>query len=428
MNNEDFRNLVLGSSSSQHLNNGTSNTKTPGVPLGSSTKSGITMMPRSLRGKNKRSSFTQKSGTEQGSYQPSKKFKSHAVKGTKLAAGYRDRTAERNQSNPEQDEKEQRVQALEEEMKLGKIDKEAFEKLRNQIAGGDISSTHLVKGLDWKLLERVRAGEDVFGKKAKSGEEGGEKSTDEDQALEELEKAEVTPIIRETVEKKGEFALPRVVAGTKRSRKEILAEMKAQRKAEEEAKAKRLLKPIGEKESERYGSGRIYIDEQGREVLITTDKDGNMKRKIRKIDPKLSKNASNVKLEGKDEEVPATVPDSEVADVPASASNQTSAEVFREHSQQEDSQEEKKEDVDSDSDIFEGVGRDYDPLAGLEADEETSSSSSEDGHSSNEDVESSEETEEQEPPEVSTPSEIPPTTNSKRDYFKSRPVTGPLPT
>jgi hypothetical protein len=48
-------------------------------------------------------------------------------------------------------------------MKLQQIDRETFEKLVSEITGGDLGTTHLVKGLDRKLLERVRRGEDVLG-------------------------------------------------------------------------------------------------------------------------------------------------------------------------------------------------------------------------------------------------------------------------
>jgi hypothetical protein len=95
------------------------------------------------------------------SSQPTKKFRSTAApKGTKLPSAYVDRSKLRQEEST--DEKAERVKALEEMMKLQQIDEETFIKLRDEILGGEVTSTHLVKGLDWKLLERVRRGEDVL--------------------------------------------------------------------------------------------------------------------------------------------------------------------------------------------------------------------------------------------------------------------------
>ena len=59
-------------------------------------------------------------------------------------------------------------------MKLQQIDRPTFERLRDDIIGGDINAVHLMKGLDFKLLERVRRGEDVLsGKKEVAPDEIG---------------------------------------------------------------------------------------------------------------------------------------------------------------------------------------------------------------------------------------------------------------
>ena len=51
---------------------------------------------------------------------------------------------------------EQRIAALEELVKKGQIDRATFEKLRIELGvGGDVQSTHMVKGLDWELLKKV---------------------------------------------------------------------------------------------------------------------------------------------------------------------------------------------------------------------------------------------------------------------------------
>jgi hypothetical protein len=171
---------------------------------------------------------------------PQKKTRASAPKGTKLAAGYTDRTKER--VDDEDNEIAKRIKNLEESMKLGQIDRDMFEKLVLEITGGDVGTTHLVKGLDRKLLERVRRGEDVLAgdKEAKTEEEeeGQEEvGSDVEDAFDELAEADVGPVTREKVEKKGEkmMAPPPPVAGAKRTRADILAELKRQR--EEAAKA-----------------------------------------------------------------------------------------------------------------------------------------------------------------------------------------------
>ena len=74
-----------------------------------------------------------------------KKFRTSAPKGSKLAQGYVDRAKTRE--DEEADERSARLKALEEALKKEEIDPATYEKLRFQIAGGDLSSTHLVKGL-----------------------------------------------------------------------------------------------------------------------------------------------------------------------------------------------------------------------------------------------------------------------------------------
>lgn len=166
-------------------------------------------------------------------------------------------------------------------MKLGQLEQATFEALRDQITGGDIAATHLVKGLDRKLLERVRRGEDVTGAK----EEVAEDVVDEE--LERLEEREVEQVAREKTEKKrGEMAPPKSVAGAKRTRDQILAELKAQRKAAAEARlaARPELGSQFRAISVKQNSGpRIERDDKGREVMITVDEHGNVKKKVRKV-------------------------------------------------------------------------------------------------------------------------------------------------
>lgn len=235
-------------------------------------------------------------------------------------------------------------------MRLGQIDRATFEALRDQITGGDVGATHLVKGLDWKLLERVRRGEDVLGggrPEAKGKEEG----PDVDEEFEKLEEREIAPVVKEKAEKKGEMAPPPPVAGVKRSRDAILAELKAQRKAAAEAKmaAQPQLGAKFRRVGEKKETSRIERDEKGREVLITIDAEGNVKRKVRKA-----------KME--DPQVPAglLMPDKDAVPLGMEVPEIPVAPV-----------------QDEDDDIFEGVGTAYDPLAGL--DEDDSASEAEDG-------------------------------------------------
>ncbi len=305
------------------------------------------MTPRTVKG-NTGVDFARQLAELNASSQPQKKFRASAApKGTKLAAGYHDRTQDRIEDD--EDDKSRRVKALEESMKLGQIDRGTFEKLRDEITGGDIAATHLVKGLDRRLLERVRRGEDVLsGDGKKAGEKMAEPQVDEE--FEKLEEKEVAPLVKEKAVKRGEMAPPPPVAGTKRSRDAILAELKASRKAAAEAQAAAnpqlgsKFRRIGEKRE----TSRIEIDARGREVLIIQDEEGNVKRKVRKPKSEKQNEAKALQMPDKDAK-PLGMEAPEIA-VPAAPS-------------------------DDDDDIFEGIGAAYDPLAGLD---DGSDSSSED--------------------------------------------------
>lgn len=251
-------------------------------------------------------------------------------------------------------------------VKLGQMERTTFEALRDEIIGGDINNVHLVKGLDRRLLERARRGENVLadirgaGDQARTARdpvpsESGQRVTGEvdvDDEFDKLESKEFQPLPKQQKEKKGEMAPPPPVIGKKRNRDEILKELKASRQALAEkptpergpSLGPRFLK-IGEKRE----VTRREIDAKGREVLITVDADGNLKKKVRK--PQAGESAvknnslpmpdKNAKPLGMDVTVPAL-----------SAS---------------------LEDKD-DGDIFEGVGTDYDPFAGVAAGSDDDSS------------------------------------------------------
>ena len=287
-----------------------------------------------------------------------KKFRSSAApKGTKLAAGYQDRTQLR--TSAEEDDKAARIKALEEMVKLGQMERAVFEGLRDEIVGGDVRDSHLVKGLDWRLLERVKRGEDVLNvvtdttdtveKEEKADDQG---DSDVEEQLNRLQEREIQPVIKDDGDKKkkGEMAPPPSLAGKKRNRDEILRELKASRLArvEEDKKAQQpSLGPKFRKLGERQEKSRIERDEKGREVLITVDENGVVKRKVKKV--KFDEDVAESKS--------LLMPDKDLKplgmEVPETAAPAPP-------------------EVNDDVDIFEGVGNDYDPLGGLEEDDSVS--------------------------------------------------------
>lgn len=280
-------------------------------------------------------------------------------KGSKFAEGYIDRSKEREAE--EEDDREARIKALEESLKNEEIDQATFETVRNQIAGGDLSSTHLVKGLDFKLLERIRRGEDISGEeKPEAGDAATEgemqPGEDVDDEFERMEAAEVVAAPKDRAQKKGQLSTVNLVPGRKRTRDQILAEMKAAREAAKAKDASALgtrFKKIG---VQKTAGSRIERDSKGREVLIIVDEDGHEKRKVRKV-------------AGDDAtERAAFVPDKD-----AKPLGMEVPEYYRKN------QEHEKDEDDREVNIFDDVGSDYDPLTGLE-----SGSDAEDGSESDE--------------------------------------------
>lgn len=284
-----------------------------------------------------------------------KKFRSTAApKGAKLPSGYVDRAKAREEKE-EESEKVTRVKALEDMMKLQQIDEATFIKLREEILGDDlgVERAGLVKGLDWKMLERVKRGElsteDVLEGRTEKKVEEEEEAEDVDDEFDELENREVEAVVKEQVKKKGEMAPP-ALTGKKRNRDQILAEMKAARLAAKEAAQPSLgskFKKVGERRSE----SRIERDSKGREVLITTDEDGNEKRKVRKVQIQEPETEKGYGLLMPDKD--AKPLGMEVPEMPQV--------------------EEEEEEIN----IFDDAGDDYDPLAGL--DEDDSDDEAEDG-------------------------------------------------
>ena len=356
MNNNQFRRLVLEKPEGQ---NGDITAAKPGSTpstLGAKKSSFMPMTPRTVKG-GIDVDFARQVRERNAALQPKKQFKSSAPKGVKYGAGYTDRAKARAEAESQDDDKAERIKALEEQMKLEQISSEMFEALRDEITGGDIANTHLFKGLDRKLLERVRRGEDVMGTNGSPDAEP-EPAADVDEELDKLEDKEVETVQKEKVAKKGTMAPPPPVVGVKRSRNEIMAELKAQRKIAAEPKAAPTFdtskwRKVGDQEK-----SRIEIDHKGREVLITVDEDGIVKKKVRKV----------ATTDGSDEKVAIQMPDASRAILGADANIPAAPPPATEASEDDD-----------DDDIFEGVGAQYNPL-GDDDDDDDSSEADSDGN------------------------------------------------
>ncbi|KAK3697080.1 hypothetical protein LTR37_017678 [Vermiconidia calcicola] len=410
MNNSQFRRLLADQANQQHDSSSTGKAMAPPTSLGAKKSSFMPMTPRTVKG-GIDVDFARQVRERNAALQPNKKqkqFKSATPRGVKYASGYTDRArarAEAEEAASGEDDKAARIQALEEQMKLGQISGEVFQGLREEITGGEVESTHLVKGLDWKLLERVKRGEDVLG----TGGDGRGQEGDVDEELDKLGEKDVEAVQREKVQKKGAMASPPPVAGVKRSRNEIMAELKAQRQAAMQAKAAPALdtskwRKVGDKKS------KIEIDHKGREVLITVDEDGTVKKRVRKA-PARSQDPERNAIEMPDVSKPvlgadATIP--EARETPA-------------------------ENNDDSDDIFEGVGTEYNPLGDDLDNDDDSDEEPEEGETAKDKVptesaparaveEEEEEGEEGEVDDGEDPADRPPLQNppvpAQRNYFK----------
>ncbi|KAF5660993.1 hypothetical protein FHETE_8658 [Fusarium heterosporum] len=352
MNNDQFRKLIAANSrKSSEGKDGASSTpssKAGGNALGSRQRSSIPMTPRAVAGA--QADFARQLAERNNATRPQRKFKSYDPKGVKLASGYTDRSKERDEET--EDDRVAKLKELEEQLKNEEIDQETFEKRRFEIAGGDLSSTHLVKGLDFKLLKRIREGEDIYGEKKEEPEQQpepeAEPEIDVDDEFEQLEGREIQAAPKEKTEtkKRGQLSTVSLAPGKKRTRDQILAELKAAREAAKAQQGNALgdrFKKVGIKQK---AGSRIERDSKGREVLIIIDEDGHEKRKIRKIQPGAEK-------EDEMERNGLLMPDKDAKPLGMEVPEQ-----FR--------KKEEPEEEDEDVDIFDGVGDDYDPLAGMD--------------------------------------------------------------
>ncbi|EZF21878.1 hypothetical protein H112_05052 [Trichophyton rubrum D6] len=367
MNNEQFRRLLFdnktGSSGPADItakkasSGDNAAAKGRSGALGSRMRSSIPMTPRAVSGVDFARQLAEHRRDSQDQ-PPSKKFKSSTgPKGFKYAPGYEDRASLRRRNDgKETDDREERVRGLEEMLKLGQIDQSTFDKLGAEIgAGGDISSTHLIKGLDWQLLKRVKAGEDIT---AKSQDPTLETPNDDDEferILEEKEKDKVESVeIRGKEKKKGNLAPLAQVGSKKMTRDEILKQLKASRlaqSAQPEPSLGSKFKKIGSTESKK--KRWVETDASGRrkEILVITDADGKTKRKIRWLDKQDAAGAHLLSVDKNAKPLGMDVP----AEVLARIKPTDALEA------------------EDDEDIFAGVGDDYNPLANAAEDESTSS-------------------------------------------------------
>ncbi|KAH6997847.1 hypothetical protein BKA56DRAFT_607435 [Ilyonectria sp. MPI-CAGE-AT-0026] len=386
MNNSQFRKLMLADSAKQSKdkNGASSGAATPakGGALGSRQRASIPMTPRSVGGS--QADFARQLADRNNATRPQRKFKTSNPRGVKLATGYVDRSKERED---DEDERTEQLKELDEALKNEEIDQETFEKRRFEIAGGDLSSTHLVKGLDFKLLKRIKEGEDVYGDKKPEEEKEDEPEADVDEEFDQLEDPEVMAVVKEKEKKKGQLSTVSLAPGKKRTRDQILAELKASRAA---AKAQQDLlgdrfKKIGAKQ---MPGTRIERDSKGREVLIIVDEDGHEKRKVRKIQPGTEKD---------DEAARGLL-------MPDKDAKPLGMEIPEQYRKKEEPAEE-----DEDIDIFDGVGDDYNPLAGMDG----SDSDSEDGGDAKKDAEGGKIADKSMPPPPK-----PQAPSAPRNYFK----------
>ncbi|KAM0276666.1 hypothetical protein ACHAQH_006528 [Verticillium albo-atrum] len=363
MNNDQFRRLV-GSSSSN----------------------------RSVGGYSSRNDFARQLAARNNPDQAQKKYRTSTPKGSRLAEGYVDRSKAREAE--EEDERAARIKALEELLKNEEIDQETFDKQRDQIAGGDLSSTHLVKGLDRKLLARIRQGEDVYGdnKEAEPTEEEALPAEDLEDEFDKIEVKEVEAVANpeKAEKKKGQVAL---IPGKKRTRDQIIAEMKAARlaaaQAAKEASLGDRFKKIGAKQK---AGTRIERDSRGREVMIIVDEDGHEKRKVRKVQHDLEEDERQRELMRPDKD--------------AKPLGMEVPEIYQRQPEPEDEE---------DDDIFADAGDDYDPLAGMDSDSDSDEENEDEGKAAKpEDAQTKQETEAKQampPPPRPKPAEA-------KDYFK----------
>lgn len=209
---------------------------------------------------------------------------------------------------------------------------------QTKLLGGDVKSTHLVKGLDFALLQRVRAGEDVMEEAAEKEEAPPPPEEELEEKLEMALEKEVVAVERKKEKKHGELAV-----AVPRTRGEILAELKRSREAAKEA-----AKPKLSDKFKKIGEQKVTTErtENGVKVKHVVGPDGKVKRKVKRSEKEQKANANA-----------SPPPETRVMGMmpPPPPSGMKS---------------QPQEEEDEDDDIFAGAG-DYDPLADLGDDDES---------------------------------------------------------
>ncbi|RKF61270.1 putative inosine-uridine preferring nucleoside hydrolase [Erysiphe neolycopersici] len=352
MNNSQFRKLLLDTSTCQK-NQSTSIKATShnrddaqNLVLGSRAKSFVPMTPRSVSSNNNVNEFVRQLAERKNdiSHSSRKSRPSAAPKGTKLPAGYIDRTKLRQEDLkiPLNNSGQRRVGTLENKDNK-ELDISTLSDLQDNGIGRNEAEERfkVTKGLDWELLGKVKKGEidtsDVL--ENYLGADGDSERHDVETELEKLEGIEVKAISREKSKKKGEMA-PSTLTGKKRTRNQILADLKAARALVTNPAPLRLgskFKKVGDTRIKR----KLITDEKGREILIITDENGIEKRKVRKISSQDKKKCTKNDL---------LIPDKDVKPLGMVVPLLPDVTDFKE-----------------DMDIFDDVGDDYNPLAGIES-------------------------------------------------------------
>ncbi|TGJ75105.1 hypothetical protein EYR41_002053 [Orbilia oligospora] len=376
MDNSFFRNLVNNTPRVDRSSTSTNATSTSSAApsLGSRQRSSIPMTPRSVGGA---TSFAQQAAAYRLQQNPpkEKKFKSSVPLGSKLPQGYVDRTKFRDDDDTTTTDAEQRMAALMQLVEEGSLTREeAIEQSR--AFGGDAKSTHLVKGLDFKLLERARKGEDVLAEK-KDDEELQDEEDIEDELDQALEK-KVESVKRQRKEEKDDDDDDEP---KKKTRADILAEWK---KSREEAAAKKVaesslgskFKKFGEKEKKKPKAKK-----EEKPTKASKDSTSGKKRKRDHEESSKEKVLGNGTVLGI---LPPDLPSTKA--VPA-----------------------ENQDEDGDVNIFDDAPDDYDPLAGL--------ADSDDGSGSDEGEVEDKTTKKNKTQEGMPPPPPPPPSTRPRNYF-----------
>lgn len=357
MNNADFRSFLQQRSRRSDDDRLETAGATRPSALGSRSRPSMPLAPRSVRGASSKTAYAHDVDQKRGAGSSEGTSATvRTLRGAKLPKGYVDRAqARRDREAGGQDTDQQtRIQALEEQHRLGHMDQATLLSLVQKIRGSTSPSNKL-DDLRRRITTDSREGLNRVGSEAMGHSA--------DVALEELEAREVVPVQREASSKQGSFA-PRPVNGVKRSRNDILAELRASRKAQEEQQGQNLgesFSKVGA--SSHAGAPTIEVDDKGREILITVDENGSVKRKVRKA--KLAPSSMGVELTG---DLTPALPNTNKAVSQAQPDAATSISSPAEH----------QSDADDDDDIFANVGDYYDPLGAGTSTGKTSDSEAED--------------------------------------------------